>query len=1154
MKYCLGLDLGVGSIGSAVLELDENNNRVRIVDAGVRIFEVSEGAETRRIKRTIRKNNIRTKKRLNLLSSVLFENGLWPTTSPDGTRKVRTISPYLMRKNALVAKLESPFYIGRIMLHLAKHRGAGFVSAAQEMEEEILDEGEISKKKKTSYDLMNEYLTKTGCTTLGEFFYQRLEEKKPVRQHDYALKNHSIDYAIPRYLVKDEFNQIWDKQAVYYPQMQKDGLKQTIYDILFYEKSPAPYATGKCIYFENEDRLLKAHPLSEMRRIYEEVNNIRLETDVARIKLNTEQRNLIVNELLLKGKNAGRKAIKSVLGLNNQIQISLDEDRIIKAYLYATPLFQEIDYIRNLSQEELEKFIDFLANPIKDPDNPNSRLLNEDELIKKLKPILHTQDEKKIAFLLTKLPKGRAMLGKTATKIILEMLKNTGLSHREVTEELSKTDPRFMAEEERARQTQGTCSALPYYGAILRSDTQVIPPLTILHNKHLNADEVKYGRVANPAVHMILNQLRKVVNEIIKIYGKPNSINIELGRDVGMSTKRKKQFELEKRQNEVLNEEAKKYLQEHRIFINSKNILKYKLAKEQGWVDAYNPVNKIGQYFTGFEIEHIIPRAKGGSDTYSNLCLVNRNDNNAKGDRFAYDYFEATRPPEIVKAILDNARSRLPESKSWRFESDASEKFDDSGDEDETNRYLTDTRYVSKLAARYLRTIIDCKDVMEANENRILPVRGTQTATVHGKWNLLGLEYDLMGINVPRYVPCLPYWIERETGEICEGSAKPDIDGNWRFYEKKCNPEWSKKPRIDHRHHAMDAITVACLNRSLIQKMSNEVNLERIEYPLPMKCVETVAQFRQYVIDVLKHVKVSHKPNHTKDGEFHKETGRVVLCENPNNKDALITVYKRKVMQAIKSNKDLKKLLVPDMVKDEWNPNIPIDREKQQKLKDDFELYSELAKAELNAENEQFLTDGKKEIPVLEARILQRAFRIIQNKGLYKNDSFKQYESNSSLIYIKKHGLAYEGGNNHCIDFYQKDGKVGWEVIKRFDANQKDFVPKWKQDGAKLIWSIQQGDLLELDTPAEWASYTDQPRCLARVKKFSVGKCSIDYFTDARMTSPKNKNLKYMFVDTLDGRGLSFYINSKARKVELTPFGKMKRKHKVLWNGTKATP
>lgn len=61
MKYRLGLDLGVASIGSAIIELDDENNPKQIIDTGVRIFEVSEGAADRRAKRTARKNYKHTK-------------------------------------------------------------------------------------------------------------------------------------------------------------------------------------------------------------------------------------------------------------------------------------------------------------------------------------------------------------------------------------------------------------------------------------------------------------------------------------------------------------------------------------------------------------------------------------------------------------------------------------------------------------------------------------------------------------------------------------------------------------------------------------------------------------------------------------------------------------------------------------------------------------------------------------------------------------------------------------------------------------------------------------------------------------------------------------------------------------------------------------
>lgn len=1153
MKYCLGLDLGVGSIGSAVVELDENNNPENIADAGVRIFEVSEGAEERRTKRTARKNLIRTRKRLELLAQKLYENNLWVSANPEGTNNLKSKSPYKIRYDALNGKLENQNYIGRAILHLAKHRGAGFVSAAEEMEEEVLEEGEKSKAKKSSYDMMLYHLKETNSRTVGEFFYNKIisgkGNDKTVRQKKYAIEKNIIDYAIPRYLVKDEFNQIWNKQAEFYPQMKKENLKKEIYDILFYERPAAPYATGKCIYFRDEDRLLKAHPLSEMRRIYEEVNNIRILNDMSKRKLTLEERDSIINELLLKGQNAGKQAIKKLLNLSAQHKISLVDDRVIKAYLYSRPEFANNEYLQKMNEDELSSFIEFLSEP-KISQDKNGRLYNEDALIEYLKPILKIDDEKEIGNLLTKLPKGRGMLGISATKIILEKLKEDVLTHREITDKLAETDKRFMAEEEIARQNQGKCFQLPYYGEILQTDTAPLPPLMINNNKSLNHDEIKWGKIANPAVHMILNQIRLVVNEIIKIYGKPYNINIELGRDVGMSTKKKKEFENRQKQNEKLNEEAKKYLKEHKIVINSKNILKYKLAKEQGWKDAYNPTQNISSVFTGMEVEHIIPQAKGGTDTYNNLCLVNSNDNLNKGDRYAYEYFAETKTPEEIREILKNARSRTPD-KSWRFEADAREKYEESGDKEESTRYLTDTRYVAKMAARYLRAIVDCPDCDEVMDNRILAVKGGQTAELRRHWNLLGLEYDLMGLNISRYIDCSPYWRELDTGEIIDGINRPDIDGNWKFYNCVKNPEWLPKPRIDHRHHAMDAITVACANRGLIQKMAEENDINKIHYPLPLTSVESVADFRRKVISCLKDIKISHKPDHSKAGQLHKETGRTVLCQNPDDPNCLITVYSRKILQVVKSAKDLTKLLIPETIKNEWHEDIAEYKAKQAKLVQDFELYMNTAEQILIAENEQSVAEGKKEIKITEGRILLKAFRIIQDKGLWKGDKFRCYENNSSLVYIKKHGVAYEGRNNHCVDFYVKDGKVGWEVVKRFDVNQADFVTQWKKDGGKLIWSIQQRDMLELDTPDEWKSYTDKSRCLAKVKKFSDGAVTLDYITDARMTSPKNKNLKYMFVDSLVNRGLSYFLMHKARKIELTPFGKVKKKHKVLWNGTK---
>ena len=208
---------------------------------------------------------------------------------------------------------------------------------------------------------------------------------------------------------------------------------------------------------------------------------------------------------------------------------------------------------------------------------------------------------------------------------------------------------------------------------------------------------------------------------------------------------------------------------------------------------------------------------------------------------------------------------------------------------------------------------------------------------------------------------------------------------------------------------------------------------------------------------------------------------------------------------------------------------------------DNFILHLDDARQKLLEENEKKLLDGKKETKITDTMILSKALGIIRKAKLWNSDKYHCYENNSSLVYISKHKITYENGNNHCVDFYVKDGKVGWEVIKRFDANQADFEPQWKKEGGKIIYSIYKGDILELDTPEKWKQYTDKKRCLAKVRKFSSG-ITIELVNDAR----DDKN-----IDKLPDRGLSFYLEHKARKVELTPFGKIKKKHKVLWNGSK---
>jgi CRISPR-associated endonuclease Csn1 len=410
--------------------------------------------------------------------------------------------------------------------------------------------------------------------------------RRYVRQRKgLSEKKAKVDYAIPRYLVKEEFNLLWDTQAQYYKQLKNKDLKNKIYDILFYENDHRPYATGNCIFIENEKRLSKAHPLSEKRRIYEAVNNIRIQELKEKRKLKINERDLIINELLFKGKKAGKRSISELLPLPKMFKVVLAD--MIMPYLYSTPEYKAIDFLANLDDKKLAETVEFMAEP--ERTDKEDYLYNDEQLIEILKKKFGTDNEQQISQLLAMLPTGRGSLGKTATVKILELLEKEVVSVREATDKLAKTDKRFISEEESARATQGKHEKLPYYGEILKTDTQPIAKWQQKINKTLNPDEAEFGKIANPAVHRILNQIRKVVNDVIRIYGRPYDINIELAREVGMSPEKINDYKKQQEENKAKNEKAVGYLKKYKIRNTDEN----RIGKTPSLLMAYLIILKV---------------------------------------------------------------------------------------------------------------------------------------------------------------------------------------------------------------------------------------------------------------------------------------------------------------------------------------------------------------------------------------------------------------------------------------------------------------------------------------------------------------------------------------------------------------------------------
>ncbi len=1149
-RYILGIDLGIASVGTALIKLDESNKPAGILDLGVRIFDTPEGAADRRVKRQARKTLKRRKLRLTRLKNHLKKHGMLPATSQE-MKLVMHYSPYRTRAWGARNKYSSLYELGRSLLHIAKFRGASFLTELEETPEE--EDGEKKPKKDSqksagAYRKLESRLKETG-QTLSEYFRERLagegQAKTPVRRRKLFVEENLVDYSVPRFLVKEDFHRIWDKQAEFYPQLTPE-IKEEIYQIIFADSPHAPYAVGKCTLNPAERRLPKMHRLSEERRIYEQINNIRVVTRTNSYPLTKAGRDLLA-EKALHGESLGKKEIGKLVQeffseKIESIKLPETDEKPIKGFAHVAA-FKDAQVWQTMPQTERDSLIEFISEPRLEPDKIHSRMMPEDdylhEVAKRLK-LGGEKPEKIAARIISKLPKNHSMLGETATERVLKKLKEGAWENRpdgtKIWKPLSNREAAdacgYMAEEEIRRAIAGKYDNLPYYGELLRHDVAEVHPWHL----HSAAQEEKdFGRIPNPVVHVALNQLRKVVNEIIDLYGKPQSIHVEFARDLGKS-KVKREEETKKMQDrQKENASIEQKLLKYTIRSNSKNILRYRLWLEQGGQDIYTLQNIELSDLQYCEIDHLIPQSCGGSDTYMNLALTHGAANLGKGDLFPYEFIQKINPDgwqHILKFISD--KKKYPEAKAWRFLPEAKDKYVNLGDEEQTDNRMTDTSYMAKIGARYLSAV--CPDVV--------CLKGGITARLRHLWGLDFLEYDLMALPRPE-----KELVDETTGEVTR------------------NPAWKAKPRYDHRHHALDAIVAACTFRSTVQLVARMERLDKyrdkelydeLKNKFEALCVpfgETSQVFRRNVLEALRKVLVSPKPEHGKAGQLHDATKYGVIEERKNAPGNYLIRYRRR-FDVLESKNDVASKLL-------FNTNTislesvvareahELSHHQKNAIESRYQRAEELLRQQAAEDDDA----GKKASDIKEKHIVAKAVELARKEDVRVGHHFYDMSYKRLVGIRKREKCGFEPQNNFCMDFYETaDGKVGWECITRFHANQSNFEPTWRKESGKLIWRVWNGDILQLDiTPEMRAKYkipAPSEKVLFTVQKMSPGILVCNTISDGRALNPK-KESSLLPRWSSGNTGLSFFTQAKARKIELTPFGKIARKHKRLWHGKK---
>lgn len=308
----------------------------------------------------------------------------------------------------------------------------------------------------------------------------------------------------------------------------------------------------------------------------------------------------------------------------------------------------------------------------------------------------------------------------------------------------------------------------------------------------------------NPVVEKILNQMANVINAIIAdpSLGRPNEIRIELARELKKSNDERKEMTDNINAAKLDHERFRKILiTEFGIMNPTRNdIIRYKLYEElraNGYHDlytnAYIPKEKL--FSKEYDIEHIIPKARLFDDSFSNKTIAPRNVNLIKKERTAYDFIFSDYGQEGLDGFLSRIEmlSKLKEGDKFAISKAKYKKLlmkaSEIG-EGFIDRDLRDSQYIAVKAKSMLHEI--CKTVTTTT--------GSVTDRLREDWDLVNVMQEL---NFDKYKKLgLTEMIEKK-----DGSFKERIT------------DWTK--RNDHRHHSMDALTIAFTKNSHVQYLNN---------------------------------------------------------------------------------------------------------------------------------------------------------------------------------------------------------------------------------------------------------------------------------------------------------------------------------------------
>ncbi|MEW5946660.1 MAG: type II CRISPR RNA-guided endonuclease Cas9 [bacterium] len=838
--FILGLDIGANSIGWALIRTGDESPSA-LIKTGVRVFEegvtgdIEKGKDVsravdRRAARMRRRLIRRRAYRLTRLARVLQSAGLFPPGELDRPEQRKkfldaldadlsrdlpdpAMLPYILRARALDEPLE-PHQLGRALYHLAQRRGFLSNRKAESRKKDDAKKKEEGEVKEGIKNLEGD-IAASSARTLGEFLSRLNPEQNRIRSRYTS-----------RRMYLDEFEAIWNAQSPHHPSIITPELKKKIHYSIFHQRplKNQRHLVGNCELEPRRKRAPIACLSAQRFRMLQKVNDLEVRGvvkesgEIIRRKLTPDERARLLEKLETEGDVKFSK-IKTLLGFSKSLaecrfNFEDGDDKLIgnRTAAKIRKIFGPEKWDR-LAASQKNEAVEFLRSAEKE-------IYRERVAVEKW----GFEPGKAKEFAALHLEDGHFNLSGKAIEKLLPLMED-GMPYATARKKLYGDQP--------APTALGS-----------------LPPLDPdCMRKHMrSAGITPYGttEVRNPTVYRALTELRKVVNAVVREYGKPSLIRVELARDMKKNRKDREKIHKRNIANRKAREKAKQEMLSEAGISNPKrsDIEKWLLADECEWRCPYTGASINAASLLGnaprFDVDHIIPFSRCLDNSFMNKTLCDADENRrVKANRTPWEaYGNTPRWDEIIQRVKrfkgDAAAAKLD-----RFQ--MQEIADIEGF---ATQQLNDTRYASRLAVRYLALLYGGgADGLDTEGSRsVRASRGKVTQYLRDEWGLNSILGDGGG-----------------------------------------------KSRIDHRQHAVDAICIALTEPRTVKMLSDAASRAHYARRRRFAPLEEPWQgFMRECKNSIAAVNVSHRVSRKANRTIHQETFYSKPRKDENGKEYFV--------------------------------------------------------------------------------------------------------------------------------------------------------------------------------------------------------------------------------------------------------------------------